>query len=186
MTPPDYPADERGLDAELQSLTDDQRVADAVEARRLERELRRQAAESGTLADALRDLGERGDQVAITTSSGRTVTGTIRTLGADFVGLQTAGGTAAMVALDAIELLRPEPGAPVTVGDDRALVVRAGLTGVLTELATDHLRLTLHTRSGERVAGSLRSVGADLIVVSAEDGDAAYVAVSAVSEVALP
>lgn len=186
MTPPDYPADERGLDAELQWLTDEERAADAVETRRRERELRRQAAESGTLAGALRDLGERGDLVAVTTSSGRTVTGTIRTLGADFVGFQSAGGTAAMVTLDAIELVRPEPGTRATVGDDRALVVRAGLAGVLAELSSDHIRLTVHTRGGEWVSGELRSVGTDLIGVSVDDGDVAYVAVAAIAEVALP
>ncbi len=185
MSTGEGPAGGRSLEDALRALTDEQRASDAVAERRRERDLRRQAAESGTLPDALRDLGERAVSVAVTTASGRTVSGTIRTVGADFVGLQSVSGTPVMVALSAVELLRPAPDAPATVGDDRALVVRAGMAGVLAELATDRLEVTVHVRSGDRVAGRLQSVGTDLVAVAADDGSVAYVPLAAVAEVAL-
>jgi hypothetical protein len=76
--PADGPAGARRagpLDRALRDLTDEQRRADAVAARRREQWLRRQSEEEGTFHGVLTDLAERGPLLAVHTRSTRVARG---------------------------------------------------------------------------------------------------------------
>lgn len=179
MDPSNSPEPFLRLETELRELTDRQRVSDAAESRRREAFLRRQAAESGTFAGVLRDLGERQALVVVSTADRRQLRGLIRTIGTDFVSLRTPGVGAYLVMLGAITAVRAEPDATASIGD-RVVQVGASLGAVLAELVADHPAITVHTLAGDHVEGELRSGGLD--VVSLRTGDATtYVPLEAIS-----
>lgn len=172
------------LDAQLRDLTDDHRVAAAAQARRREQWLRQQAAEEGTFGGVILDLAERRQPLVLDTITGRAVHGVINRVGADFVGLHTPGGQEALVPNRSVASIRPQPGGAVTVGD-RARHDDATLHGVLTDRAAERPRVTLHTTATASVAGELRGVGQDLLLVECVPGDTTYVALGAVAVVVL-
>lgn len=172
------------LETELRQLTDRQRVNDAAESRRREAWLRRQAAESGTFAGVLRDLGERQALVVVSTADRHQLRGIIRTIGTDFVSLRTPGVGAYLVMLGAITSVRAEPDTAPSIGD-RVVQVGATLGAVLAELVVDHPTITVHTLAGDHVEGELRASGLD--VVSLRTGAATtYVPLEAVSHCSIP
>lgn len=171
-------------DVALARLTDDQRAADAAEARRREQWLHRQAAEGGTLAGVLRDLAERGLLVAVATSAGRTIRGSVVTVGVDFVGLRAANGERVLIAIAAITALRPEPGSTATSGD-RTVPGGASLGAVLAELATGGSRVSVRTNDGAAVAGRLRAVGTDVLTLQGDVSSLTYIPLARVNDVVL-
>ncbi|MBX3287385.1 MAG: hypothetical protein KF703_18705 [Actinobacteria bacterium] len=184
MDASDSPEQFLRLETELRELTDRQRVIDAVESRRREAFLRRQAAESGTFAGVLQDLGERRALVAVSTIDRHQLRGIIRTIGTDFVSLRAPGVGAYLVMLGAVTAVRAEPDAAPSIGD-RVVSVGASLGAVLGELVADHPTVTIHTLSGDHVEGELRSSGLD--VVSLRTGTSTtYVPIEAVSHCSIP
>lgn len=172
-------------DADLRVITDEQRAADAAAQRRREHWLLRQAGEAGTFEGVLVDLGEREQLLALSTTTGRVLRGVIRTIGADFVGLRAPSGEGALVPLAAITVARPEPGSRPSVGD-RLVQVDTTLLGVLANLASERPWVSLHSLGGETIAGHLREVGRDQVVLRTSADLDAYVPVQAISDVALP
>lgn len=185
MPLPGADGDADPLDAPLRDLTDRQRADDAAEARRRGRWLRRQAEEEGSLAGVLLDLGERDQAIALSTVTGRTLRGVIRTIGADFVGLRGPGGEGSLVPLLALTAIRTEPGATGTVGD-RVVAVDTSLGAVLADLAADRPWVALHTVAGEGVAGELLSAGTDVLRVRSPAGATTYVPLATLADVVLP
>jgi hypothetical protein len=175
-----------GLDARIDRWAADARVDEAARLRARERWLRRQAQEEGTLVGVLADIAERGAPVAVHVRGGRRHRGEVRAVGVDFAALRSARADV-IVALAAVTSVRTLPGAAPTIGD-RPVATSRRLVDVLGELAAERATVVLAMAGGnDRVAGALRSVGEDVVVVRvAEDGRAgvtAYVPIAAIDEV---
>lgn len=185
VTPTEADGGSASFDADLRDLTDEQRAAAAADARRREHWLHLQATDEGTFGGVLLDLGEREQSLAVSTRTGRTLRGVIRTIGTDFVGLRSPGGEGALVPLGAITVIRPEPGSAPTVGD-RLVRMDASLATVLRDLAAERPWVSLHTVANDGLAGELRSVGQDLLVLRSHTGENTYVPLATVGDVVLP
>jgi hypothetical protein len=182
-----------GIGARLERWAADARVEVAARRRARERWLRQQAEEEATFAGVLVDLGEQGVEVAVGTRAGRTHRGRVGVVGADFVGLRPASGPPAgseiLVALATVTAVRIQAGARPVTGD-RVVTSRLTLVEVITGLAAERERVVLVLAGGgEPVAGTLQSIGQDVVVVRLDDAAAgsrpatAYVALPAVAEV---
>lgn len=178
---PRRPEPDGVIDDALVRLTDQQRAADAVDARRREQALRQQSAESGSFGGALTDLAERGVDVVVSTVTGRQLRGAITSLGPDHVLLRTSTSQQALVAVAAITAVRSEPGGHGTVGD-RETRGRRSLTAVLADMAAERPAVVVHLTGGEAVAGILWSAGQDLLCVRANDRSMTYVAMGAIGD----
>ncbi|HEX2700416.1 MAG TPA: hypothetical protein VHM89_09480 [Acidimicrobiales bacterium] len=178
-----------GLLADLARWTADERAGDAARSRIRERWLRQQAEEDARFAGVALDLSEAGAGVALGLTSGRTLHGRIATVARDFCVLRHDGGTATLLAFDAIATVRPEPGYRAgQAASERVATVEAGLADVLAGLAGERPRVRIVLHGGcEALAGQLRSVGADVATLRL-DGERAgtvYVRLGAVLEVTL-
>lgn len=173
--------------ARLDRWVADARVDAAALQRSRERWLRDVAEQEATLAGVLADLAERRVAVTVRTSAGRRHHGEVHVIGADFVAVQTASGSDVLVALDAVVGVRTAPTSKTALGD-RVLGTELRLADVLRELAADRERVLLVSRTGDdAVAGALRSVGQDVVVVRV-DGDppgTAYVPFRVIGEVSI-
>jgi hypothetical protein len=175
-----------GLDARIDRWAADARVDEAARLRARERWLRRQAQEEGTLAGVLADVAERGAPVAVHVRGGRRHRGAVRAVGADFVALRSARADV-IVALAAVTSVRTLPGESSTIGD-RSIATSLRLVDVLGELAAEGASVALATAGGDDpIAGALRSVGQDVVVVRVAGAGAAavtaYVPIAAIVEV---
>ena len=176
-----------GLTARLERWAGDARVDEAARRRARERWLLQSAEEGGTLAGVLADLAERGVAVALRTSAGRRHGGTVRAIGADFVALDAEASGEVAVALAAISSVRTRPGHAPPAGD-RPVHSDLRLADLLAGLAAERERaLVVSVDGGDAVAGTVRAVGRDVVVVRV-DGDGlsvatAYVPLAAVGEV---
>jgi hypothetical protein len=172
-----------GLVRRLEAWVADARADDAAARRSRERWLRQAAEEEATLAGVLADLGERRTPVVVRTSSGRAHQGEVRVVGADFVALHTSTGDV-VVATAALGVVRHAPGAAPVTGD-RTVTTHLQLVDLLAQLAAERERVLLVTLDGhDAVAGEVRSVGRDVVVVrpDGEPRGATYVRVDAVAE----
>lgn len=184
---PDLFADGHGLLGRLATWAAEARADDLVAARTREGFLRRTAGEDATFAGVLLDLAERGSPVLVTLSGGRRHRGVVRAVGADFLGLVTAQGTHVLLAAGGVVSVRPEPRA-ATVAGDRAVEVAAGLAEVLAVVAEDRPRvLVTAVGDADGLAGELRSVGRDVLVLRLDGPDraTAYVRVANLVEVSV-
>lgn len=179
----DDPYDELA-DAALQAMIDRQRRDDAAGERRREHWLSRQAAEEGTFAGVLTDLGERAEPVAVSTVARRTIHGLVTTVGVDFVGMVGRGDELVLIPLDAVTTIRAEPGGRITLGD-RGVQAAASLDVTLSGFSVNRPRTVLHTWAGEIVSGDLWDVGRDLVVIRGAASGRAYVPLDAINDVAL-
>lgn len=174
-----------GLTARLERWAAEARVDEAARRRSRERWLLQQAEEEGTFAGVLADLAERGTQVVVQTRSGGRHVGIVGAVGADFVAVRGARGADALVRVDVIAAVRTQPGERSTAGD-RLLDARLTLAEVLARLAGERERVTLVLDGADAVAGTLRSVGADVVTLRLDGGGPmaiAYVRLPAVAEV---
>jgi hypothetical protein len=175
-----------GLAARIDRWAAEARVDEAARRRAREHWLRHQAEEEASLAGVLANVAERGIPVAVHVRGGRRHRGEVRAVGRDFVALRSAT-TETMVALDAIVSLQTRPGEAPTVGD-RPITTALRLSDVLAELAGERSSALLVMADGDdTVAGIIRSVGTDVVVVRLA-GDApgtAYVPLGAIAEVVL-
>lgn len=170
----------------LERWAADARVAEAARARSRERWLRRQAEEDATLAGVLADLLEGGVPVVVHTRAGGCHAGTVRSVGVDFVALGSDGRREGEVvmALAALASVRVRSGTPAVVGD-RDGVGAGRLADVLAALAAERTEVRVVTADGESLAGVVRWVGQDVVVIAGRDRSLglAYLPVDAVSEV---
>lgn len=176
-----------GLLDRLDRWAADARADHAVAARAREGFLRRTAAEDATFAGVLVDLAERGGPVLVALAGGRRHRGVVRAVGADFVGLRTAQGGDVLAALAGVVSVRAD-GRDDPVAGDRAVEVAAGLAEVLAVLAEDRPRvLVVAGGDPDGLAGELRSVGRDVLVLRLDGADrpTAYVRIANLVEVSL-
>lgn len=199
--------------AQLERWAAEARVDEAARQRTRERWLRQQAEEGGTLAGVLCDLAERGTPVAVRTRAGHQHRGRVQAVGEDFVAVAagpvgppgasgpvdpsgavgSAGpwgaagsvGPVAFVALAAVSAVQVEAGLAPPTGD-RAPRPGARLANVLAGVAAEREQVLIVTAGhSDPIAGSLRSVGRDLVVVrlAGREPATAYVPLAAVAEV---
>jgi hypothetical protein len=174
------------LDTRIDRWVAEARVDEAARRRVRERWLRHQAEEDATVAGVLADVAERGAPVALHARGGRRHRGEVRALGRDFVALRSATSDV-VVALAAITSVHIEPGRRATVGD-RSVMTSLRLSDVLVELAAERVAALLVTTGGDdAVAGTLQSVGRDVVVVrlAGDPGGTAYVPLAAIAEAVL-
>lgn len=184
----------RALDDGLARLAAEARVDEAVRARARERWLRRQAEEERTLAGVLADLAESGTAAEVrTVAPGVAFAGVVRSVGADVVALAAAGSPGGssggspgevFVPLPAVASVRTRAGAAEVLGDRRPRGATR-LAEVLADLAAEREHVRVVTCDGGAAAGTLRSVGEDVIVVASEGERpaVAYVVVAAIAAV---
>lgn len=181
---PDLFADGSGLLGRLAAWAAAARVDEAAGARAREAFLRRAASEGATLAGVLLDLAEQGAPVLLTLAGGRRHRGRLRAVGADFVVLVNDQGGQVLVATRGVAVVRPEAGAEALAGD-RPLTVAAGLAEALAVVAEDRPRVLVVAGDADGVAGELRAVGQDVLVLRLDGGGrpTAYVPVASLVEV---
>ncbi len=159
----------------------------SAQSRRLERSLAAQASEEASIGGVLRDLGERGASVVMTTVAGRQHRARIKAVGRDFVVVVGLDGprSEVVVAMHAIDVVRVPIEAEV-VGD-RADQLDVSLAEVLPTMAVDRPEVLVITFGGQAVRGELRSTGLDVarIRTDGEDRATAYVPVSSIAELVL-
>jgi hypothetical protein len=175
-----------GLTARLDRWAAEARVDEAARRRSRERWLRQQAEEESSLAGVLVDLAERGAVVTVHARGDRRHGGTIRAVGHDFTVVASAAAET-IVALWAVTAVRTGPGEAAALGD-RAVATTLRLADVLGGLAAERARALLVTGDGGgTVAGTLRSVGHDVVVMRCEGAPpaTAYVPLTAITEVVL-
>ena len=147
--------------------------------------LGRQSAEETSLRGVLVDLAEGGSSAVIVVRGSGPCPGTVRLVGDDFAVVESVPGQL-LVPLAAVEAIRSAPGRSLPRG---RLVALSGVTlrCLLTELSADRPRMVATSTSGERSAGELRSVGADVIrMVDPTTRSDVLVPLESVCEVLLP
>ena len=171
--------------ARLDRWVAEARVDEAALQRSRERWLREVADQEATLSGMLTDLAERRAGVTIDAGA-RRHHGVIDAIGVDFVAVQVASGPDVLLAISAIDVLRTAP-AVATAAGDRMVATDLRLADVLAELAADRERVRLVTVAGHAVAGVLRSVGHDVVVLRTDGAPpgAAYVPHLAIVEVTI-
>ncbi len=176
----------RSLEDALLRWTADARVDERAQERVRERWLRQQTEEDATFAGALVDLAERGRPVGILTVAGRQHRGAVSAVGADFVLMRTLQDHDILVPFDAVSYVRPQAGEAATFGD-RTLTIDILFTEALHQLSADRPRVLIIFRGpNQSVAGTLRSVGRDLLNLGLDGPDRAVAAipVASIAEVA--
>lgn len=171
-------------DRELQEFTDRARAEEAVAARRLQRALLSQAGEEGTFRGVLVDLAERQVALAVHTTAGRLISGSIRALGSDYLGLVGSKSEHTYVPLRSVTGVRPEPGSPPTVGD-RSRGIANSWGAVLVELAAERPMVSLYTIGGDRIPGRLWTAGQDVVAVRMRADATSYVPIDAINDLAV-
>jgi hypothetical protein len=174
-----------GFTGRLERWVADARIDDAARQRSREHWLGEVAAQEATMAGLLAELAERGTPIALHTTSDRRHHGRVEVVGADFVVLRSGTRAEVLVALAAVGVVRPAPTGP-TVGD-QLVGTELRLADVMAELGADRERVLVVTRSGDAVAGELRSAGRDVVVIRTDTSEPkeAYVAMAAIAEVTI-
>jgi hypothetical protein len=173
------------LDERLDRFVADARVDAAARTRSRERWLRRQAEEETTLAGVLADLRDQATAVEVHTRGGGRYRAVVRALGADHVVLADAHGRGqVLVPLAALRSVRTSPGVTPVLGD-RTTFGAALLTDAFAELADERAEIRVVTDGVDVAAGTVRSVGQDVVVVASREAPAVvvYVPLDAISAV---
>jgi hypothetical protein len=161
------------------------RVDDDARARARRHWLRTAAEEDASLPGVLLDLAERGATVAVVTTLGRRHHGPVVVVGEDFVALRTGTDRHVVLRLDGVATIRVVDDGVAPLGD-REVAATLLLVDVLIGLSADRLDASLLLASGDQVAGEVRSVGHDVVVVRTHDAPhtTTYVRLDSIVEVA--
>lgn len=152
----------------LERWAADARVDDAARARVRARWMRIQSEEEASLAGTLLDLAERGRPVVFDVGDHR-FRGVLIGIGGDFVAVRSDQGRQVLVRIDAVDVVRSEPGG-VDVRGDRTHRMELEFDGVLGPVAADRPDVLVRTRSGVTAKGEMRSAGTDVVRLRI-DGD---------------
>lgn len=180
------PREPVGLVGQITRWLAEQRSDDAAAARSRERWLRQQAAEEGTFAGVLLDMGEGARVVVVHAVGDRRHRGAVRAVAGDFVVIGGDGSPDVLISFAGIVAVRPDAHAPETVGD-RAVALDTMLREVLVGLAGERPRVLVTMLDGTGLAGQLRAMGRDVLTLrlDGEDRTLVYVPLAAVAEVGL-
>jgi hypothetical protein len=170
-------------------LADEAAHEAAVRARTEGRHRRERASEVATWIGTLRDLAEREVAVSLRARSGRVHRGAIVGLGPDHVAVRLPAGSLALIALDAVRTVRPEPGrpAPPAMGDREAAQDRT-LVEVVHRAVEDRQPLVLVVRDlPDPLHGEVIGLGDDVLTLrlGGADRGTVYLPLDALEEVVL-
>ena len=170
------------FDRALTVFTDEVRRAEAIRSRSRLGNQRAVDAVSGTFLGTLTEVAENAQPVTILTENGSTHRGSVAAIGSDVLVLDPAGDDRRILLAHAsIEGLR-EVGAGHTRRLDRA-PQGATFVELLDGLAGDGVRISVLTRGGNRVRGTLVRAGDDQVTIRLDgDGDVMTMPVAALSE----
>ena len=166
---------------ELWHLLDEARIADGGAARRRERGLTRAATEGATMRGTLVDLVERRSGIVVRTDTGVALRGRLRLVGTDFCVVAAEPGDV-WLALAGITSVRPDAGETHGAATGDRAAVDLSLAEALARIADERPRVNFVVAGGERLAGALVGVGADVASLRL-DGDppaVAYVSLASV------
>jgi hypothetical protein len=144
----------------------EQRAEDAARARRRVGWLRRQAAETATLAGVLVDLAERSAPVTLETIGGR-YEGQVEVVSTGLCALRRGDGGVTLVAMNAVTALW---GPDVVASGDRTPSLQLDMAGALTALAADGNRVTVGLAGGAEATGVVETVGVELVCLAGDQG----------------
>jgi hypothetical protein len=125
--------------------------------------------------------------LSVGTSAGRRHHGVVHVIGADFIAVRLASGAEVLLAISGLGVVRTAPAVEPALGD-RLVATELRLADVLAELAADRERVLLVTTTGEdAVAGQLRGVGHDVVVVRTDGQPPAttYLPLAVIGEVTI-
>ena len=139
--------------------------------------------ESATMLGHLVDIAERGDRITVDTHA-RAVHGRVVGVGPDAVVLADSGRRC-VVAIPAVGALRTNTTDAPT--GDRGPSLDMTLAEILYELAAERERVTVTTKAGQRIVGTLVTMGADILSVRLDGAEAhtAVVPLDAINDVAI-
>ena len=187
---PDDPGQDRLLDDALHELNRwvaETQVDDAIELRRRSAWLRRQADEESTMTGVLVDLAEHGRPVTLHLGNGRRHRGTIAAVGHDVVELRSSVGERVVVALDALDSVRPQTDAAPVPGDGPVPTgVDAGRARWRRLADAARAGADRRAATARRRAARSSAMGRDVLTVALDGGGLAYVSLAAVAEVSGP
>jgi hypothetical protein len=170
-------------DAALRELLRAEQHRSEVEDRRRRRELHRQAAESLSLLDVLRELAGTGALAVVHTRRGPLPPSTVLEVGRDYVALRGSGREARLVPQGALASVRPLARRPeAATAPVAGTEAETSLHERLTDLALRRPQVTVATAADE-ASGRLCQIGVDLAVITDADGTDAFVALDAIAEV---
>lgn len=161
----------------------DQSVRDRVG----ERTLRSVAAEEATLSGIVVDLAEQQSQVVVRTLAGRFHRGVIVATGRNFLVVRDAPRAPVFVPFGGVAWVRPSGSLHHDAAGARPSPLGTSFAAILVVLATDRPRVQVATAGDEPLAGTLQSVGADVLTLRL-DGDGrmwAHVPLASVAEIVL-
>ena len=183
MTDPQQPTD-----ADLAHMLDAARGAEAARQRSAQRWLRQQAQEEARLTGVLLSAAEQAATVVVRTTSARSYSGAVTSVGGDFIALHTSTGASVFIKLDAITVVQLERTIlSAAAADDRGPGRDVLLQEALVDLAGDRPDVSVYCLGqADAVVGRLIAVGSDVVTLQVDDRRAvAYVALSSVTELSL-
>lgn len=174
-------------DADLAALLDTERGHQAARDRSQRRWLRQQALEEAKLTGVLLSAAEQHLTVTIRTSAGRSYTGPVIAVGADFCGVRSAD-VDVYIRLEAVTLVQPDRNLQALPADDaRRGPLTATLDEYLANQAPERPDVSfVCTGQTQAVPGRLLAVGVDVASLEVDDKRTiAYVALASVTELSL-
>ena len=145
------------------------------------------ASRTATWIGTLRDLAERELEVSVTTASGRRHRGALVGIATDHLALRGGGARRVLVALQAVRVVRPEPGGRLgEMTGHRSPPVDQTLADALDRCAEENLAVTVVLDGvTEPLQGYPVSIGEDVLTLRLTAGEPARVLlpVAAVVEV---
>lgn len=163
-------------DSALQRFLDEVLAAEAGARRNRSRWLYQRAVEEARLVGVLRDLGERGANVVVTTVVGTTHRGTIMAVGKDFVVVATPAPGSHLIAVRALTGVRTAPGTgggPAAMGR-RGHAHDVALQEVLSGIAPERPDVIAYTAAEPGgISGRLVAAGEDVVTIRLGAGEEA-------------
>lgn len=164
-------------------LTDDASVQEAVRARRTRRDLSQVESDLATLTGTLRDLAERGVGVTLHTDDDRRLQGVLVAVARDHVVLAMPSRQRAHLPIDAVHLVRTEPGMRIGVArGDRTAAQDLLLQERITRWVPGTPRLAVFvTGRSDPLRGRLEAIGEDVVTLRGDsDNHPTWIAMDAV------
>lgn len=160
----------------------DQSVRDRVR----ERSLRAVAAEEATLTGLLVDLAEQQSHVVVRTVAGRAHRGAIVATGRDFLVVRESLRAPVFVPFHGVASVRPSASAHDDAAGARPSPLGTTFAAILVVLAVERPRVQV-AAGDESLAGTLQSVGTDVLTIRLDGGGrmSAHVPLGSVTEVVL-
>ena len=158
------------------------RVDEAARSRSAAADLRSRRGEGATLSGVLTELAVRGELVGLVMRSGRQHRGHVRLVGPDAVVLALETRQWLVARIDAIAATRTVQGPAVAGESEPSTPSRfVRLAAALAEPGD----WVLAASGTATLGGSLVQVGADVMVLRLDNGDAAYVGLASTDEISL-